>query len=315
MIAIVASALLGLYVFLPDFLFRKLAFNFRTVTKAPTGRFEEVLSGAEIAFLPFIFSLLASKIFWFVGHWPSSVDESVAAKYSDYRTVITSLCSDAYFHDHIGQAWSAAGHVWFYQLRFLFWMYTGLGIEILCAVLLTYYFGSLSRYPIYRWTFGKIFLGRASHWEVLLTGFAFPPGSRPSVEVDAMTADNHLYAGKVEDYFLKSDGELSGLLLKDFRRFKFSELEEDRKAGLKPDPKKYWKDIPGVNFYLPADKISNLNIRYETPESELIRDVERLLRSMKLPEGVTVSLESPPSDQPEPGAGSTHGPGGNAWKP
>lgn len=311
MIAVVVSALLGLYIFLPDFLFRKLAFNFRTVTKTPTGRFEEVLSGAEIAFLPFIFSLVTSKIFWWAGHWPGTVEESVAAKYSDYRTVISSLCSDAYFHDHMEQAWTALGHVWLYQLRFLFWMYTGLGIEILGAVLLTYYFGSLSRYPVYRWTFGKVFLGRASHWEVLLTGFAFPPSSRPSVEVDAMTTDDHLYAGKVEDYFLKADGELSGLLLKDFRRFKFKELQEDRRAGLKPDAKKYWKDIPGANFYLPADKIANLNIRYETRESELILDVERLLKGMGLPKGLTVSLENSASNESRQEPDDTPGPSGD----
>jgi len=97
--------------------------------------------------------------------------------------------------------------------------------------------------------------------------------------------------GNVEDYFLKAAGELSGVLLKNFRRYKFSEFEEDREAGLKPDPKKYWKAIPGSNFYLPADKIANLNIRYETPESELILDIKRLIKSMDLPKEVTVSLE------------------------
>jgi len=112
-----------------------------------------------------------------------------------------------------------------------------------------------------------------------------------------MTTDDHLYAGKVEDYFLKADGELSGLLLKDFRRFRHGELEEDRKAGLGPDPKKYRRDIPGANFYLPADKIATLNIRYETLQTELIQDVERLLKSINLPESVTVSLENPAGGQ------------------
>ena len=31
-----------------------------------------------------------------------------------------------------------------------------------------------------------------------------------------MTTDDHLYAGTVADYFLRADGELSGLLLKDW---------------------------------------------------------------------------------------------------
>lgn len=296
MIAIIASVLLGLYIFLPEFLFKKLAFNFRVVTKASRGRFEEVISGVEVSLLPFLFTFFASRFCWLVGHWPFRIEESVATKYSDYRTVITSLCNDSYFHEHLDATWLAMDHVRLHQLRFLFWMYCALAIEIVCAVLLTYFFGSLSKYRIYRWTFGKIFLGRASHWEVLLTGFAFPRGSRPRIEVDAMTTDDHLYAGKVEDYFLKADGELSGLLLKDFKRFKHNQLEEDRKAGLKPDAEKYWKEIPGANFYLPAEKIANLNIRYETPQRELIQDIERFVKSMNLGESVTVSLES--SDRP-----------------
>jgi hypothetical protein len=171
-------------------------------------------------------------------------------------------------------------------------MYCALALEIVCVVLLTYFFGSLSKIGVYQWTFGRIVLGRASHWEVLLTGFAFPRGSRPQIAVDAMTTDNHLYAGTVDDYFLKADGELSGLLLADFKRFRFEHLEEDRKAGLKPDPKDYWKDIPGTKFYLPAERISNLNIRYEIPQRELLQDVERLVKRMNLGKSITVSLES-----------------------
>lgn len=299
MIAIIASMLLGAYVLLPDFLFKKFAPNFRDVTRARGGRFTEIFSGAGASLLPFFFALLASKFCRLVGHWPLPVEESVAQKYFDYRTLITSLCSDTYFHEHLDGTWTAAGHVLLHQGRFLFWMYFALALEIVCAVLLTYFFGSLSRYRIYRWTFGKIFLGRASHWQLLLTGFAFPRGSRPQVVVDAMTTDDHLYAGTVGDYFLNVDGELSGLLLKNFKRFKRVELEAARKAGLNPDPGEYWTEIPGTNFYLPADKIASLNIRYEAPRSELIQDLEELLRGMNLDESVTISFDD--SD----GSGST----------
>ena len=94
------------------------------------------------------------------------------------------------------------------------------------------------------------------------------------------------------DYFLRADGELSGLLLKDIKRFRFQQMEEDRKAGLKPTPKDYWKEIPGANFYLPAEKIANLNIRYNAPQKELRQDLERWLESLNLGESVTISLES-----------------------
>jgi hypothetical protein len=70
MIAIVASLLLGAYVFLPDFLFKKFAFNYREVVKAPTGRFGDVFSGAWVAILPYVFTFLVSRYFWFFGHWP-----------------------------------------------------------------------------------------------------------------------------------------------------------------------------------------------------------------------------------------------------
>ena len=62
-------------------------------------------------------------------------------------------------------------------------MYVALLLQIVCVVLLTYYFGTLSQYAWYRGTFGRFFLRRASHWEVLLTGFAFPRRERPQVAV------------------------------------------------------------------------------------------------------------------------------------
>jgi len=180
MIVIAASALLALYIFLPEFLFRKLAFNFRLVTKAPTGRFEEIISGAEVVLLPFLSSLFLSRCSHFVGHWPFSIEESVAAKYSDYRAVITSLCSEAYFRDHLDKAWTAMSHVWLYQLRFLFWMYCTLGIEILCAVLLIYYFRFPEPIPalpmeIWQDLFGPgIALGGASDGVCFSAQFASP---------------------------------------------------------------------------------------------------------------------------------------------
>jgi hypothetical protein len=291
MIAIVASALLGLYVFLPDFLFKRLAFNFRVVTKTQRARFEEIVSGIEVSILPFLCAFFASKISWFVGHWPFSFEQSIAGKFADYRTAVTALCSDPFFHEHPDAVWAALDRVRLYQCRFLFWMYCALAIEIACVVLLTFFFGSLSRFSLYRVTFGKFVLGRASNWDVLLTGFAFPRGSRPQVAVDAMTTDGHLYAGTVADFFLKADGELSGLLLTDCKRYRFQHLEDDRKAALKPNPKDYWKDIPGAKLYLFAERISNLNIRYETPQQDLLQEVKRLVENMNLGT-FTVSMEA-----------------------
>lgn len=303
MIAIVASVLLGLYVFLPDFLFKKLAINFRVVTKTQRARFEEIVSGVEVSLLPFLCAFFAPKVSWFAGHWPFPLEQSIADKYADYRTTVTALCSDQFFREHPDAVWLAIGRVCLDQCRFLFWMYCALVIEIAFVVLLTYFFGSLCKYSLYRNTFGRFVLGRASNWEVLLTGFAFPRGSRPQVEVDAMTTDGHLYAGTVADFSLNADGELSGLLLTECKRYRFQHLEDDRKAGLKPNPNEYWKHIPGAKLYLFAERISNLNIRYETPELELLEDVKRLLKKLSSDESITVSMEDsdkPGSNQTEP---------------
>ena len=105
MLAIVGSALLVLYVFLPEFLFTILAFNFRAVTRAQRGRFGEFLSGAASSLLPFLVAWFASRSFWLVGHWPFAVPQNVAAKDADYRTVINSLYSEAFFHEHLDAAW------------------------------------------------------------------------------------------------------------------------------------------------------------------------------------------------------------------
>ena len=303
MIAILGSLFLVLYVFLPEFLFTTLAFNFRKVNRLSTGRYSDVLSGAAAGLIPFLLAAAASRWVGFVGHWPFPVQEDVAAKYADYRTLATALYSEAWFHEHVDATWQAWAHIRMHQERFLVWMYLGLLLQIACVILLTRYFGSLSRYAWYRKSLGRLFLRRASHWEVLLTGFAFPPHHRLRVAVDAMTTDNHLYAGTVADFFLRPDGELSGLLLTDFSRLKFNKLEEDRIAGLRPNPDDYWADIPGANFYLPADKIANLNIRYEAPLTELVRDVEDWVRTFS-PEGsivVTVEAEDESSSRATPG--------------
>src|ERR1035437_8216137 len=123
MIAIVASALLGLYICLPEFLFKKWVFYFRVVTKTQRGRFEEVFSGIEVSLLPFLFSFFASRFSWFVGHWPFPLKDGISDKYLDYRTTVTALCSDQYFREHLDAAWLAIGHVRLDQYRFLFWMY------------------------------------------------------------------------------------------------------------------------------------------------------------------------------------------------
>ena len=60
MIALIASVLLGFYIFLPEFLFKKLAFNFRVVTK--TTRDDLKTSSPALVFRYLHFSLPPSSL-------------------------------------------------------------------------------------------------------------------------------------------------------------------------------------------------------------------------------------------------------------
>jgi len=82
------------------------------------------------------------------------------------------------------------------------------------------------------------------------------------VAVDVLTAEDHLYQGFVGDYFLGTDGELSGLLLSRPRRFDRLGYLASKTGDRSTKAEAFWKEIPGENLYLPRDKILSLNLRY-----------------------------------------------------
>jgi hypothetical protein len=277
MIAIVVSLLLALYIFIPDFLFSKFAQPFVRLKRNQRTRVEEVAAGITVAAIPFFATLVLSWKVHFFGHWPLGTSQPSAAKWSDYKYVLACLYSESFFSKNPDQFWSALAGVRVNQLRFLIWNYVFLGFEIAIIVPLTVFYGSLYKSRLYRNTVGWLLLRRVSHWQVLLTGFMFPRNSKPEIWVDVMTTDDHLFTGVVADYFVTSEGEMSGLLLKKFKRFKFKQMEDDRKKGQSVLTDNYWKEIPGANFYIPSDKIANLNIRYELPKNLLQDSLSKAL--------------------------------------
>lgn len=300
MLAIIASALLGLYVLFPSFLFARLTAQFVELKKNQRSRFEEIVAGLTVAAIPFVITLFASRISWFAGHWPFPIDEAVADKYSDYRIVFSAAYSDNYFNANQKQFWAAAHHVWSHHLRFLIWNYVFLFGEIWTVRQATKNYGSWRKYWIYRKLYGDTVLRQSSQWYVLFRAFMFPYNRKPRVMLDVLTTDNHLYDGELADYFVDSSGNLSELLLKGFRRFRFAEFEEARKAagndrkGVRSA--EYWTTIPGANFLIPYDKVANINIRYVFSESTLTDGAQLLLRELKLPSGVTVSFTTTQKD-------------------
>ncbi len=150
--------------------------------------------------------------------------------------------------------------------------------EISAWCILTYNYASLRRFRAYELFANKVLLKRVSEWHILLTTYNFPKSEGRFVLVDALTTDEHLYQGRLADYFLDVDGNLSGILLKGTKRFKFLQYEEDRKEGniKTPIDDHYWTLIPGANLYIPFEKIANLNIHYKLPketEQKKLQDV------------------------------------------
>jgi len=111
-----------------------------------------------------------------------------------------------------------------------------------------------------------------------------------------MTSDRHLYRGTIENHFVDKDGELRGLLLKNAKRFKYAQLEADRKFGKDMPTERYWKEIPGSNLYIPFEKTVTLNLRYELPDRDL-RD--RLQAAIQRLTGIPNIVLEPPSTAAE----------------
>jgi hypothetical protein len=284
MIALLASALLGLYILIPDLLFRRVTSWFTPLKKFQRTKIEEVVFGIFVAALPICATWILSTSFWFVGHHPFALDEGKEARMADYRTLILAADSDSYFKENADKVWTAVAHIEKRQLRFLTWASLMLFLEIGIWIFLTYNYARFRRFKSYNWFANKILLKRLSEWHMLLSTYNFPKNENRYVLVDAMS-DGHLYQGSLAEKFLDIDGNLSGILLKDARRYKFAEHEEDRKNNkLKTGSDAYWSTIKSGNLYISFAKISNLNIHYKLPkkvEQKQLQDVAVTLDDLK----------------------------------
>ncbi len=306
MIALIASALLGLYIFVPYVIFHTLCSFFVRLKKSQRTKTQEIVQGVFVAGLPFVITTI---LFWSgsVGGSlvPFPMVDSHPQKVSDYHTVFTAAYSDHYFTDHQSESWDALKRVYKRQVDFLVWNYSLLGLETLGFIFLVKRYGRWKDNWFYGWFASRVLLPAVSEWHVLLTGFNFPARENRSVEVDAMSKDNILYRGNVADHFLGVNGELSGLLLKDTQRYKYDKLKEDRKANIIKSTDEYWRPIAGDGaFYLPGDNIASLNIRYPRPKAlyeQFVKDlIEKYFENVKvepIPPG-EVSKQTAESEPP-----------------
>src|SRR5882762_177623 len=108
MIALIASALLGLYVFGPYVLFHRCSSLFIRLKKFQRSKTDEIVVGIVVAGLPFVLTLC---MFW-TGAIRDAVvlfflADSHVQKVTDYQTVFASAYSEHYFEDHKSESWDA----------------------------------------------------------------------------------------------------------------------------------------------------------------------------------------------------------------
>lgn len=284
MTALIASALLGLYIFVPYIFFHRFSSLFIRLKKFQRTKTDEIVFGVVVAGIPFALTLFLCWNGSITGSLvPFPLSDSHQQKVTDYRTAFSAAYSDNYFKEHQSEAWEAIDRVCKRQADFLSWNYSFVFLETVLFVLLTRSYGRLRDFKPYALFASRILIPTVSEWHILLTDFNFPPHEQRSVEVDVMSKDNLLYRGNVADYFFGASGELSGLLLKEAQRYQYDRLVDDRKAGKVKDSGDYWKPIAGGgNFYLPSNNIATLNIRYQLPTTEYEKIVQDAVNGLAL---------------------------------
>jgi hypothetical protein len=206
--------------------------------------------------------------------------------------------------------WAAVNSVLKRQGRFLFWFYLLIVIEAFLFSMLARRYRKTEKRRLrdgfWKWAWqrtrdglGDLVLPPSiSEWHVLLTDFA-TPGSREGIEIDLLSVDGILYQGKLKDYFFNVEGELAGILLSHARRFdregylshKQADLQmamEKKSAGpaaggFTKTASEYWEEIPGADlFYIPKERISNINVRHVRPPEQVPAAAQKRLADRKI---------------------------------
>jgi hypothetical protein len=325
MIALVTTFFLVFYILIPGALFR-FATSFSTVKlkSFQRTRTQEATFAVAVALVPFALALIGVWTLPVLRHHPFPIREgTLAERRLDYRRVgemlLTSdlsklaACNPAAPCPAIQSYWSSLDLVLRRQARFLSWYFLFTFAEGLAFGLFASKYGdwratAQTRHNplirLYSWFTRKFVLPNISEWHVLLTGFNWPKGVL--VVADVLQSDGHLYRGRVEDYFVDTDGKFTGILLRNVDRFDLYAYRRAQETAVNPQTlasENYWKTIPSENFYITQTAISNLNIRFAPGGDDMLEDVTRDVLSGEAIEG-QITIEEPES--PTTGTSQSH---------
>lgn len=286
MLALLASLALIAYVLIPGTLYRTVFSFFIPARYFQRSRTDEIRFAVLASALPLFLALLMAST---VGH-PFGFTDSVAQNRLDYRTVVADAYSEQLFHQDPSNFWQAFNRVMRRQARLLLWYYVWLVVEAALLGVASRRLWRFLRRPPLHWIANHLLLPQISEWYLLLTPATFPPRPALSVQLDVLTSDDHLYRGLVVQgsYFLDKEGMLTGVMLKQARRFDRRRYLQDEAAAKLPKAERYWKEIPSHNLFLPYETFLSLNIRYEPkPSADVSLTLNKILSEMGINGRVT----------------------------
>jgi hypothetical protein len=303
MLALIATGALVAYLLIPGALYRSLFSLFIPPRNFQRTRTDEIRFAVMAGLVPLALALiLAFELSWSSQNPFSFPNDTLEQRGADYRIVFGGAYSEELFRSNPAQFWHALNHVLRRQARILFWYYILLASEAIvlgaCCLKIWWFFKELNtnlkwwRYftrRCRRWIADHVLVPQVSEWYLLLSTAAFPPDRPRRVQLDVLLADDRLYRGTVArgSYFLDKDGSLVGIMLTNASRFDRRRYLSDEAAGALPEPRDYWKTIPGAKLYVPFDKVSSVNFRYEP---RLTRPLTELVERLLSGEGVNADV-------------------------
>jgi hypothetical protein len=287
MTALIFSLLFIAYVVIPGIIVRRLFSFLVPLRKFQWTRTEEVTSSVIACLVPFIIAVVLVRYSYWFGHHPFAFDDSVTQKWSDYKNGFSASYSDKFFLDNREAVWEAVWRIVERQCRLLVWFYSATSLVTVIMAITTFYYGNLRKFKVVSLFVEKLVIPSISEWYAMLRPFTFPRTPKRKVMVDVLTAGDKLYQGEVGDYHVDRDSHLTGILIKNTRRFDRDGYNRDRSEKKAGPTENYWRKIPGDTLYMLADKILNLNINY-VPEERLDSLAEKNLKKLNIDAHVTI---------------------------
>lgn len=290
------------YLLIPAAVFRLIASLFVPLKTFERTKTQEIVFAVGAALLPFF--LTWAFVVSDAWHWPAPVKGSLGQRWPDYMLVFQAISNEKVFGEarSITEFWNAFSRVWRRQLNFLSCYYFWTAIEgvVFGLLVIGYPYRTqrlrdpLSRkllldgpfaalMVVYGWLGRKVLLRHLSQWAMFLTPFNFRRHPRREVWVDVLSTEGTLYRGVIGEFFLDTNGALTGFVLEPraenpsisrkvsvcrspvrFDRELYKRAKEVRPYSAKSED--YWRIIPSGAFYIPSEKMMNLNISYEEAE-------------------------------------------------